>query len=89
MDQHLLDILCCPTTRAPLRLLDNDELAALNRAIASGGVSDASGSPVAAGFAAGLITQDHRTIYRVDDDIPVLLADTAIASAQIDAFPGI
>ncbi len=37
--------------------------------------------------AAGLITRDGRTIYRVEDDIPVMLPDEAIAAAQIDDFP--
>ncbi len=30
-----------------------------------------------------LITQDRKLIYRIDDGIPVLLAEEAIASAQI------
>jgi uncharacterized protein YbaR (Trm112 family) len=34
-----------------------------------------------------LITRDGRTIYRIEDDIPVMLADEAIATAQIADFP--
>ena len=37
MDRKLLDILCCPTTKQPLALLNKAELAALNQAIAAGG----------------------------------------------------
>ncbi|HEY0230430.1 MAG TPA: Trm112 family protein [Dokdonella sp.] len=88
MDKRLLDILCCPTTKLPLRLLDESELAALNRAIADTQVADAAGTRIGARVAAGLITRDGRTIYRVEDDIPIMLADTAIATAQLSDFPG-
>ena len=33
-----------------------------------------------------LITQDRKLIYRVDDGIPVLLAEEAIASSQLSNF---
>ena len=87
MDKRLLDILCCPTTRLPLRLLDAGELDALNRAIGKGGIEDAAGTPVGRPFAAGLITRDGRTIYRVEDDIPVMLADQSIATTALADFP--
>ena len=34
-----------------------------------------------------LLTRDRKTVYRVDDGIPVLLAEEAIATAQIEGFP--
>lgn len=87
MDKRLLDILCCPTTRAPLRLLAEPEIAALNREIAAGGVADAGGSRCEGPVHAALITRDGRTIYRIEDDIPVMLADAAIATSQLQEFP--
>jgi uncharacterized protein YbaR (Trm112 family) len=87
MDKRLLDILCCPTTKLPVRLLDDGELAALNRAIAQSEVADAGGTRIGTGVTAGLITRDGRTIYRVEDDIPIMLADAAIATAQLGDFP--
>ena len=87
MDKRLLDILCCPTTKAPLRLLSDAKLAALNQAIAKKGVRFGNGSEVSAAVAAGLITRDRRTIYRVEDEIPVMLADEAIATDQLGDFP--
>ena len=87
MDKRLLDILCCPTTKAPLRLLSEAELAALNQAIGAKGVRFESGAMVGTGVAAGLITRDGRTIYRIEDDIPVMLADEAIATSQLSGFP--
>lgn len=87
MDRKLLDILCCPTSKQPLALLSRNELDALNRAIAAGGITRADGSPQAAPLTEGLITRDRRSVYRIDDGIPVLLADEAIATAQIADFP--
>jgi uncharacterized protein YbaR (Trm112 family) len=63
------------------------ELEALNRAIAAGGVRSEAGSVLAAPATAGLVTRDGRTIYRIEDDIPVMLADEGIATAQIADFP--
>ena len=87
MDRKLLDILCCPSTKQPLALLSKPELEALNQAIGTGRLTRADGSVQAEAIKEGLITRDHRTIYRVDDGIPVLLADEGIATASIADFP--
>jgi uncharacterized protein YbaR (Trm112 family) len=87
MDKRLLDILCCPTTRAPLRLLSAPELAAVNQAIEAGQLHDEAGRSCAQVFGEALITRDGRTIYRIDDGIPVMLADEAIGTATISGFP--
>jgi uncharacterized protein YbaR (Trm112 family) len=86
MDKRLLDILCCPTTKQPLRVLRRDELDALNRAVAAGEVRNAS-VVIDRALQAGLITRDGKLVYRIDDDIPVMLADEAIATAQVREFP--
>ena len=87
MDRRLLDILCCPVTKSPVRLLSSGELEALNRAITEGAVRTESGTALKGSATAGLITRDGRTIYRIEDDIPVMLADEAVATAQIADFP--
>ncbi len=87
MDRKLLDILCCPTSKQPLALLGSTELASLNAAIAAGGVKRADGSPQAEQIGEGLVTRDRKLVYRVEDGIPVLLADEALATAQIADFP--
>ena len=87
MDRKLLDILCCPTTRQSLALLDSQGLDALNRAIATGGVKRADDSPQTAPLREALLTRDRKTVYRVDDGIPVLLAEEAIGTAQVGDFP--
>ena len=88
MDRKLLDLLVCPTTRQPLQLLDSRGLQALNAAIASGGIVRGDGSTQTDALGEALITRDRKTVYRIDDGIPVLLAEDAIATAQVSGFPG-
>lgn len=87
MDKRLLEILCCPVTKMPLRELANDELVAINDAIASDQVVDGAGRKVGGALAAGLITRDAKSIYRIEEDIPVMLADESIAVAGVPGFP--
>ncbi len=87
MDRKLLDILVCPTTRLPLSVLEKPGLDALNAAIAAGGVSRADGSAQAEPVREALVSRDRQRIYRIEDGIPVLLADEAIAANQIEGFP--
>ena len=88
MDKRLLDILCCPATKVPVRPLAKSELEALNRSIAGGGVQTVEHAPVASALQAGLITTDGKLIYRIEDDIPVMLAGEAIATVQLTDFAG-
>jgi uncharacterized protein YbaR (Trm112 family) len=87
MDRKLLDLLVCPTTRQPLALLDSRGLQAANGAITAGGIVRADGSPQSEPLREALVTRDRKTLYRVDDGIPVLLAEEAIPTAQIEGFP--
>lgn len=87
MDRKLLDILCCPASKQPLALLDRGELQALNQAIANGQVLRLDGSAQEQMLTEGLITRDRRIVYRIDDGIPVLLADEGIATAAVPDFP--
>lgn len=88
MDRKLLDLLVCPATRQPLQLLDSRGLQALNAAIGAGGLVRGDGSAQAEGVREALITRDRKTVYRIDDGIPVLLAEESIATSQIAEFPG-
>jgi uncharacterized protein YbaR (Trm112 family) len=87
MDKKLLDILVCPATRQPLALLDKAALEAVNRAVAAGGVVRGDESLQSEPLREALITRDRKTVYRVDDGIPVLLAEEGIATRQIADFP--
>ncbi len=87
MDRKLLDILVCPASRQPLSLLDKAGLEALNRAVAAGGIKRNDGSAQPEAMREALITRDRKTVYRLDDGIPVLLIEEGIATAQVDGFP--
>ncbi len=87
MDKRLLDILCDPVSRTPLKLLSRSQLDVLNRAVRDEHLQTTAGNPVTAELAAGLISVDGKVIYRIDDDIPVLLADEAIGTTQLHDFP--
>ena len=87
MDRKLLDLLVCPVTRQPLLALESHGLKALNAAIRAGGVARGDGSTQTEPLHEALVRMDRRAVYRIDDGIAVLLAEDAIATAQIDAFP--
>lgn len=78
IDPRLLEILCCPLTRQPLQMMDAQRLGRLNAAIASGGVRQADGEPVKSPWKEALVTANGSRAYRIDDGIPVLLADEAV-----------
>ena len=87
MDRKLLDLLCSPDTRQPLSLLDARGLEALNQAIATGSVTRADGSAQTQPLREALVTRDRKQVFRVDDGIPVLLAEEALPTGQLADFP--
>lgn len=88
MDRKLLDILVCPATRQPLALLEPAGLEALNRAIRAGAVKRGDGSAQSDALQEALVTRDRKTVYRIEDGIPVLLIEDGLATTQVDGFPG-
>ncbi len=86
VDGKLLEILCCPVSKTPLRQLERSRLDKLNRAIEAGEVQYVGGEPVSSPLREALVTEDSRVIYPVEDDIPVLLADKGIGTAQLQDF---
>ena len=79
IDRQLLEILCCPVTKQPLRPLSTDELGQINQQIAGGKIINAGNGSVTEALSEGLITQNGQRIYRIDDDIPVMLENEAVA----------
>ncbi len=87
MDKRLLDILCCPVSKTPVRALGRAELDALNAAIGGGQVQSVAGVAVREPLSEGLITTDRKVIYRVEDGIPVMLPEEGIGTSQLRDFP--
>ena len=83
IDRELLEILCCPKTKVPVEMLSEDKLKAVNERIGRGEVKTVDGSKVDKPLDSGLITEDGKTIYRIDDDIPIMLIDEGIPADQI------
>ena len=86
MDKRLLDILCCPVSKRPLRPLTATERDQLNGAIRAGAVDTVAGEKVAEPITEGLITTDGQLVYRVDDGIPVMLPESGIGTTQLAGF---
>ena len=87
IDPRLLEILCCPVSKVPVLKLGRNQLAVLNSAIAKGGVRTVSGAEVKDKLDEGLITQDGKVVYRIDDSIPLMLPDEGIGTTQFQDFP--
>lgn len=87
MDKRLLDILCCPVSKTPVRVLARGELEAVNAAIERGEVDTVAGARVRERLGEGLITVDGKVIYRVEDGIPVMLPEEGIGTVQLNGFP--
>jgi len=79
LDPELLDMLCCPETRADLTLATPVELSTLNRAIGEGRVKNRAGAAVTEAISDALIRADRKVAYLVRNDIPVMLIDEAIS----------
>jgi uncharacterized protein YbaR (Trm112 family) len=84
--KEMLEILCCPVTKVPVEMLPQDKLEILNKQIKAGGVTDVSGTKIDEILKEALITTDGKTIYRVDEDIPVMLTDSGIHTDQFTGF---
>jgi uncharacterized protein YbaR (Trm112 family) len=86
VDKSLLEILCCPVTKIPVKMLGTEKLAELNKRIGVGEVRYVDGTHVDSALAEALITENGTTIYPIDDGIPVMLEENGITTAQMHDF---
>ena len=78
VSQELLDILACPETKQPVSPAPTDLLDKLNAEIAAGRLRTRGGEPVSDSISEGLVREDGKVLYVVDDDIPVMLIEESI-----------
>ncbi|MDH3588141.1 MAG: Trm112 family protein [Gammaproteobacteria bacterium] len=83
IDRKIIDILACPASHRPLRSLPASRLAVLNALIESGQATYVDGEKIDRPIEAALVTDNKALIYRIDDDIPVLLVERGIPGRQI------
>jgi uncharacterized protein YbaR (Trm112 family) len=75
---ELLQILCCPETKAPLTLATEHEIAEINQRIQKGDLQTVDEKKVSIPLEGGLIRNDRRILYRIQNKIPILLIQEGI-----------
>ena len=75
---ELLEILVCPESRQPVAVAPEDLLARLNGEIDSGTLRNRGGDPVTKPIDEGLLREDGKVFYVIDDGIPVMLIEESI-----------
>ena len=83
LDRKLLDILCCPITKSPVRPLTRDALKIVNHAIEAGTLVNLEGRTLDRPLKEGLITDNNERVYPVEDGIPVMLEGEAIPVKEL------
>jgi uncharacterized protein YbaR (Trm112 family) len=86
IDRKLREILRCPVTKQQVFPLTKQQLTAINQAIAAGNVTYADGSAIDDRLEEGLVTENKNRVYRIEQDIPVMLEDESILTDQVEGF---
>ena len=86
IDRKLLEILRCPVTKQQVFPLTKQQLTAINQAIAAGDLAHADGSTIDSPLEEGLVTENKNRVYRIEQDIPVMLEDESILTDQVEGF---
>ena len=78
IDNELLEILVCPETRQPVTLASSNILDPLNSEIEARRLRNRGGAVVEKRIEEGLLREDGRILYIIDDSIPIMLIDQSI-----------
>ena len=78
VSEELLEILVCPETKQPIALASEEVLRDLARNIEAGKVRNRGGEKVTQPITEGLVREDGKILYPVDDGIPVMLIEESI-----------
>ena len=82
IDKELLDILACPENKTPVSMAEQTIIDQLNEQIANGKITNRGGKIVENSLDGGLIREDKKFLYPIDDGIPIMLIDEAISLDQ-------
>jgi uncharacterized protein YbaR (Trm112 family) len=75
---ELVEILVCPETKQPVAVASADVLAGVNEKISAGSLRNRGGEKVEKEITEGLVREDAKLLYPVDDGIPVMLIEESI-----------
>ena len=75
---ELLEILVCPETKQPVAPAPQELLARLAQQVEAGTLRNRGGDPVTQPIGEGLVREDGRVLYPVEDGIPVMLIEESI-----------
>jgi uncharacterized protein YbaR (Trm112 family) len=78
VSEELLEILVCPETKQPIALASEEVLRKLAQDIEAGKVRNRGGEKVTKPITEGLVREDGKILYPVDDGIPVMLIEESI-----------
>ena len=78
VSSELLEILVCPETHQQVSPASEEVLSSLNEEIRAERLKNRGGERVTASLSEGLIREDGKILYPVDDGIPVMLIEESI-----------
>ncbi len=78
IDKELLEILVCPESKQTLSLASEQILDGLNSEIDSARLRNRGGNVVEKRIEEGLLREDGKILYIIDDSIPIMLIDQSI-----------
>jgi uncharacterized protein YbaR (Trm112 family) len=78
VNPELLEILVCPESKQPVFSASQEILAKVNAEISAGRLRNRGGEKVEEAISEGLVREDGKILYPVDDGIPVMLIEESI-----------
>ena len=78
VSEELLEILVCPETKQPVRPAGPEVLERLASQVSAGTLRNRGGETVATAPQEGLVREDGKVFYPVEDDSPVMLIEESI-----------
>lgn len=78
VSEELLEILVCPETKQRVSLAADEIIRQINTRISAGELRNRGGDPISKPVDEGLLREDGKILYIVDDGIPVMLVEESI-----------
>ncbi len=78
VSEELLEILVCPETKQPVKPASAEVLEHLASRVEAGNLRNRGGTKLSSPPTEGLVREDEKILYPVEDDIPVMLIEESI-----------